>query len=219
MRISLEKFIAKYTGIVVGVPWDAPNLRGECVSLIQTYLKECLGQPTIARGHAERWLTSYISEGLGTVVKQPKKGDILVWGKEVADGYGHLAIFVEDGKMFDQYNFKPSNGKAGIRKTFGTYKILRPNVELVEDKLYVNLPEFDLQGKSNKEWRVYDLKSKPIVGNEKAFIKPSKFGGLSYEILNFVSKDLVTIQTRDYGKVNIYVNPKTSATITKEPQF
>lgn len=66
---------------------------------------------------------------------------------------------------------------------------------------------------SAPKWRVYPLDKKPVVGNECGFILPAKFGGLEYEILGQPYPDVVTIQTRDFGKVNIYVHPSTLATI------
>lgn len=66
---------------------------------------------------------------------------------------------------------------------------------------------------SAEKWRVYPLDKKPVVGNECGFILPKKFGGLEYEILAQPYPDVVTIQTRDFGKVNIYIHPSTLATI------
>lgn len=62
-------------------------------------------------------------------------------------------------------------------------------------------------------WRVYPLNKVPKVGNECGFLKPSKFEGLQYEILGYPYKDVVTIQTRDFGRVNIYVASSTLAVI------
>lgn len=62
-------------------------------------------------------------------------------------------------------------------------------------------------------WRVYKTNVAPIVGNECGKLKPSKYGGLTYEILAKPQKDVVTIQTQDYGKVNIYVGKGTGAII------
>lgn len=62
-------------------------------------------------------------------------------------------------------------------------------------------------------WRVYKTNVAPIVGNECGKLKPSKFGGLTYEILAKPQKDVVTIQTQTFGKVNIYVGKGTGAII------
>lgn len=99
------------------------------------------------------------------------------------------------------------------KKTLGTeeWKYLKdvpvtaPTQSTSKKKLY--LP-------SNAErWRVYPTDKAPVVGNEKGFLYPSRFGGLTYDILAIPQKDVVTIQTRDYGKVNIYVASSTGAII------
>jgi len=64
-----------------------------------------------------------------------------------------------------------------------------------------------------ESWRVYPLNKPPTVGNEIGYLRPKKFGGLTYEILATPLAHVVTIQTRDFGKVNIYVHPSTGAQI------
>lgn len=66
---------------------------------------------------------------------------------------------------------------------------------------------------SASRWRVYPTNKAPVVGNECGYLYPSKFGGLTYEILATPQTDVATIQTRDYGKVNIYVAKSTGAII------
>ena len=65
-----------------------------------------------------------------------------------------------------------------------------------------------------ERWRVYPLDKAPVKGNECAFIKPAKFGGLDYDIIRFSQPDVAVIQTRDFGTVQIYVAPSTGATIS-----
>lgn len=62
-------------------------------------------------------------------------------------------------------------------------------------------------------WRVYPMNKKPVVGNESGKVLPSKFGGLEYDILGWTMPDVAIIQTRDFGKVQIYVAPSTGAVI------
>jgi hypothetical protein len=58
-----------------------------------------------------------------------------------------------------------------------------------------------------KRWRVYPLDRAPVVGNEKAFVCPSQFGGLAYKILDITQwPQVVKIQTEMFGTVNIYVD-------------
>lgn len=66
---------------------------------------------------------------------------------------------------------------------------------------------------SASRWRVYPTSKAPVIGNECGYLYPSKFGGLTYDILATPRTDVVTIQTRDYGKVNIYVAKSTGAII------
>ena len=63
-------------------------------------------------------------------------------------------------------------------------------------------------------WRVYPLDKTPVPGNEVGFLRPSLFNGLDYNILTVPQTNVATIQTRDYGKVNIWTAPDTGATIT-----
>ncbi|KGX87998.1 N-acetylmuramoyl-L-alanine amidase family protein [Pontibacillus litoralis] len=72
---------------------------------------------------------------------------------------------------------------------------------------YVYLPS----GASS--WRFYPTNVAPTKGNEKAFLNPRKFGGLKYKVLGKPQAHVVTIQTSDFGKGNIYVHPSTGALI------
>lgn len=67
---------------------------------------------------------------------------------------------------------------------------------------------------SATSWRVYPLNKKPVKGNECGYLKPSKFGGLTYDILRYTQNNVAVIRTRDFGEVQIYVAPSTGATIS-----
>ena len=64
-----------------------------------------------------------------------------------------------------------------------------------------------------KTWRVYPLNKKPVKGNECGLLKPSKFGGLEYDIIRFTQPNVAVIKTRDFGECQIYVAPSTGAII------
>ena len=66
---------------------------------------------------------------------------------------------------------------------------------------------------SATSWRVYPLNKKPVKGNECALLKPSKFGGLTYDIIRFSQPDVAVIKTRDFGEVQIYCAKSTGAVI------
>ena len=67
--------------------------------------------------------------------------------------------------------------------------------------------------KTANHWNVYPLNKAPVIGNECGALNPSLFGGLTYDILAYPQSNVVTIKTRDFGKVNIYVAPETGAVI------
>ncbi|WP_053071997.1 N-acetylmuramoyl-L-alanine amidase family protein [Ornithinibacillus contaminans] len=75
-------------------------------------------------------------------------------------------------------------------------------------KRYVNLPA------SETSWRVYPVNVSPVKGNEKGFLNPAKFGGLTYEVLGNPQPHVYLIQTQDFGRVQIYAHPNTGASIT-----
>ena len=77
---------------------------------------------------------------------------------------------------------------------------------------YINLSP------SADTWRVYPLNKQPVVGNECGFAYPSRFGGLSYTILRYISNSVVVIKTRDWGEVQIYIAHE-KATITDLPKY
>ena len=209
MKISLEQFIKNTKGTKVDVPWSSGRLIGQCVSLIQQYIGQCLDQPMKARGNAKDWVSTYVSEGLGYIVKTPRKGDLLVYGASMGGGYGHIAIYVGPDQMYDQNNSTHDNLCAGYSKIFGGYTILRPNSELIED---TTLKTLYLPANADR-WRIYPLDKTPTVGNEKGFLFPSKFGGLNYAVVSMAQSNVAIIDTRDYGRVQIYVDPSTGAII------
>jgi hypothetical protein len=210
-KISLEKFVNETKGTKVDVPWESDgHLKGQCVSLVQQYLVRCLEQPAKPRGNAKDWINTYVNEGLGTRTSSLRKGDLLVFPNE-ANGYGHIAIYVNEEALYDQNNLRHDNGNAGYGAIFShDYVALRPNAELVEDKPVgqtLSLPA------SATSWRVYPMGVAPVVGNECGKLLPSKFGGLEYEIKGWAQPNVAVIQTRDFGEVQIYVAPSTGAII------
>lgn len=175
--ISLEQFINNNTGKFVGVPWSS-NLDGQCVSLVQQYISQCLGQPMKARGNAKDWSTTYVNEGLGTIVNDLQKGDLLVWGAEEGDGYGHIAIYYQNNQIFEQ-NY-PWGSPAHLGNIFGNYTILRPNTKLVDN--YVGTPTTRDITQNQLQVNVYNLicrTSPSLSGNKLGWINEGIYNILS----------------------------------------
>ncbi|MFS0672247.1 N-acetylmuramoyl-L-alanine amidase family protein [Ornithinibacillus sp. 179-J 7C1 HS] len=74
---------------------------------------------------------------------------------------------------------------------------------------YIHLPA------SENSWRVYPVNVAPVKGNEKGFLNPAKFGGLTYKILGNPQAHVYIIETSDFGRVQIYGHPNTGAVINR----
>lgn len=81
------------------------------------------------------------------------------------------------------------------------------------NKQYVNLPP------SATGWNVYPTNKAPVTGNQCGRLNPAKFGGLSYEVLGNPQAHVYTIQTGDFGRVNIYAGPDTSAKVSTTKMY
>lgn len=78
---------------------------------------------------------------------------------------------------------------------------------------WINLPAED------ETWRVYKTDVQPVKANTHGYVKPAKFGGLSYIVLGNPMENVYTIKTDSFGVVNIYGAPSTGATITSERKY
>ena len=118
-------------------------------------------------------------------------------GKIEFDGY----VWITDGAEW----LAVREVKNGIRgKLWGTLQAQKDTPKPVQPKPPVKTKEY-LQLDKRVTWNVYKLGT-PLRGHLKiATLNPKKFGGLEYEILDRPFTNAITIQTRDYGKVNIYI--------------
>lgn len=98
--------------------------------------------------------------------------------------------------------------KSEVAKYTSSANTSQTNTSQTNNTKYINLPS------GATSWRVYKTNVQPVKANACGTIKPSKFGGLSYKILANPMKDVYTIQTDSFGKVNIYGASSTGATIT-----
>ncbi|MEH7773961.1 N-acetylmuramoyl-L-alanine amidase [Bacillus velezensis] len=127
-----------------------------------------------------------------------KKGDTL---SEIAQETG-----VSMSNLQKWNNIKdPNKIKVGqVLKLTGSSSSSKPSSS---GKKYVYLPA------SANSWRIYSTNKAPVKGNECGFLRPKKFGGLKYEILANPQKDVYTIKTDQFGKVNIFAAKSTGATV------
>lgn len=67
---------------------------------------------------------------------------------------------------------------------------------------------------SADSWRIYRVNEAPVKANAIGMLRPSKFGGLSYEIVaNGNEPYTYIIDTADFGRVKIYAHSSTGAVI------
>lgn len=98
--MSLDQFIAKYSGQSVLYNQRDPSLRGQCVQLVCFYVQEVVGKPVIWNDAAEWWYSGLFPEHYERIANSatavPRPGDIIVWDRSLANsgGAGHIAICV-----------------------------------------------------------------------------------------------------------------------------
>lgn len=134
MAISLNQFVTNNIGKILSNP-DG-SVPGQCVSLVQQYLYQCLDIPFTPRGHAKNWVNlpaSIATKQTGT----PKAGDIVIFPtRGVVDGvtYGHIGVAVSSTELFEQ-NVAPNYvaEKRLFSNISGERVIMRPVKALVED--------------------------------------------------------------------------------------
>lgn len=81
-------------------------------------------------------------------------------------------------------------------------------------KNYVNLkPTVDT-------WRIYDINVSPKKGNEKGFLKPKKYGGLTYYIYAYHdSGTTAEIQTSSFGRGKIWIKDTNCSITVDNPVY
>ena len=103
-------------------PWD-----GQCVSLIQAYLKY-LGYPVISRGNASQWWTGRYVNGIldiCDIVDTPQPGDIVISAGDSV--YGHIFIYHDASVAFSQnYDNDPHAKLCSLAYQGQVFGYLRP---------------------------------------------------------------------------------------------
>lgn len=213
----------------------------QCVAGFKVFCKQVLGlnyyHKSICYGgnppnYAYRIWYNFDSLGLGKYFTKVKSnemvdGDWAIWtygGRNNACPYSHIAMFRKDNKKgtgiflgqnqsvnggrFSQVNIAYSGMLGGLRP-----KIYHQNKPTPSKTKYVNLPS------NIDEWRFYSLNEQPIKQNANGFLRPKKYGGLSYIIRGYKDNNkCVVIRTKYYGDIKIYI-ANTPATITNSPKY
>lgn len=122
--MNLYEFINKTIGTIQQLPNGGAI--GQCVSLVQQYLIQVFKIPFKARGHAKDFGLSLVKDGLAIEVQVPSRGDLIVYSPTLLNKYGHVAIYIDKNKMYDQNNKTHDNLKCGYSTILkGTKKYYR----------------------------------------------------------------------------------------------
>ncbi|HSH52944.1 MAG TPA: N-acetylmuramoyl-L-alanine amidase, partial [Bacteroidales bacterium] len=128
---------------------------------------------------------------------------------KVYKGESYKVFAIKDG----WYNVGKNQWISNVKNAYCDYKpngqpvqVAKPTSQSKATKK-VHLPA------SASTWRLYPTNKSPVKGNEKAFLKPSKFGGLSYEIIGNPQPNVYTIKTGQFGVGNVYAHPSTGAIV------
>lgn len=144
-KISLKNFIEDNIGKYISFK-DTDKLKTECVTLIQEYIRQCYDIPFKARGNAKDWANS--CNDIATKTDKPVYGDIIVWGANATNsGYGHLAIYIDGNKYFDQYTGKMSGYSTDSVKNVKPIAYLRLKGTRPADKTVLEVAMEVIDGK------------------------------------------------------------------------
>ena len=205
-----DEFINKYKGKSVDIDGQ---FGAQCVDLFNAWNRDynktyinC--QPSgfaksLAENKANNRILDYFKE---TAVNNMIKGTVVVYGNCKFAPDSHVCFFIKDngdgtyqalqqnsrGRHYVTIDNNPYNGIIGA---FIPKQLI--------NKRYINIPP------TIEARNVYYL-DRPVV---KAQLKPKKFGGLTYKILND-SNGYATIETSNFGKVRVRITAMTPITDT-----
>ena len=159
--ISLEQFINDTKSKVIGFT-DTNSLKGQCVTLIQEYIRLCYGVPFKARGNAKDWINT--CNDIAVKTNNPEYGDIIIWGSNATSGgYGHIAIYIGGKEYYDQYIGKKAGYSTNsIKTSIKPVGYLKLNGDRVTDPVETKYNLTKLLKKGSKGSEVKKLQTRLI---------------------------------------------------------
>lgn len=131
---------------------------------------------------------------------------VYFWWKDESNG--HIGVRLANGKFWsdgtvyesiDAYMLAKAPDYVGWSTSVNGVSVL----QYVEGgETWVHLSEHVA------EWRLYlDLNEAPVAKNADKMLKPAKFGGLDYKVVEFRDNGMTAvIDTKDYGRGKIYLD-------------
>lgn len=208
---------------------DADKVHGfQCVDVVRQWLHEAAGLPTGgAFGNAIDYWNKPVAAVLAATDKvqttSVKAGDIVVFRGLAGNSYGHIGV-ATGAQSATAVEVIEQNGSTGNGMGKGNDRIRLRSITktriagVLRLKTTAPTPTTDwviLPG-NNDTWRLYPEGLAPRKGNEKAMLKPSKFGGLSYPVLRYADGgNTAVIQTQQFGIGKVWIAKDTNARIEK----
>lgn len=137
--MNYNEFVNEYNG--KSIDYDGA-CGAQCVDLIQLYIEKCFTRVhqviyANAKDYFENFENLPINEIFtkieNTAELVPEEGDIAIWGTELGNTYGHVAIATGEGDMNKFYSYDLNWGSKIVHKVEHDYKgflgVLRPKKE------------------------------------------------------------------------------------------
>jgi len=191
------------------------NFDAICRAIAETLSGKKVSQPVPQSQQPTTPSTGNI--GVGSIVTVAAHATHYQTGQPIADFVKGNRYKVIQVKSVNQSNSKKAYLLDGIMSWVLEQDIAEvagqaaPTVQA--KKRYIVLPA------NATSWTVYKLDRPPVKANKANIagtLRPSKFGGLEYEILEDFGGYVYKIQTGDFGTVKIYGAPSTGARIVEK---
>lgn len=200
MALTLQQFVNKYDGKSIRIPGYDTD---ECVAEFWAFNRECgNGEQYSAPGASDLWKLNW--DDYEKITGQLQPGDQCIWG-----GWpGHVALYLGADQGDTSLYLSQNPGPCRIQRlnNSGIIGALRLKTLRAGQVGNLTLPA------SATQWAVYPEGVQPVKGNQVGYLYPAKFGGLTYQVKGWTIPGTVAlIDTRDYGRVQIYVAPGTGA--------
>lgn len=125
--MNLKDFCNWSEGKSLANPEPNNKYKGECVSFIQQYLYKVFEKSFKAYGNAKDWASNYPKDYFKKVNGNYQAGDVLVYGSNHGNGYGHMGLIADDGTYIDQNGIRKDTVAKAKKPIFDDeISILRP---------------------------------------------------------------------------------------------
>lgn len=153
--------------------------------------------------------------------------------------YAHLSqldvVLGQTGKAQTKIGLVGNTGKSGgphLHFGLGKGKVTSTNKGNASGDIWLDFEAFDYQSnliekgeyinlkplQSHPRYGYYNEGVIPVAKNINGYLQPLNVEGISYNIIKWVNPKVVLVKTRDFGTVQLFVDP-TRSTLTSTPEY